>query len=321
MAFLRKTKRRRALEQDLQRIADERDEAVRERDEARQQRDEAREQLFALNPDARHLVFYHIPRTGGSSIWHALAGSAASIKVPIVDLFYLSQLDYGSTEYALNVLADHRELLKRCETLIHLHTPQNISCFLREDRIVYATIVRDPIERFCSDVAHLHQVLPNFTQAAQNDFLERARWAPRFVDAMTDVEVSTDTLLEMAAEEPFFRYYYYHHFYGLLCEKPIPVRRFEAPEDENSSRMLARLVNEKFAYIGQYPNVAGGFHDIADRFRLPHDRADRFNHHINSSGMGQSASHRRARFGGAFQTSYQLLSAIGVEFSDKADRT
>ena len=292
---------------------------MRDRDEARQQRDEFGQRLIEVDTVARHLVFFHIPRTGGSSIWHALADSAATIELPIVDLFYLSQLDYGSTEYALNVLADNRELLRRCDTLIHLHTPQNISYFLREDRIVYTTIVRDPIERFCSDVAHLHLVLPNFSEAARSEFLAKARWEQCFVDAMTDVAVPTDSLLEMAAEEPFFQYYYYHHFYGLMCEKPIPVRRLEAPADENSIDELARAVRDKFAYVGRYPNVAGGFHDIADCFRLPHDRTDRFSHHINSSGMGQSVAQRRTRFGDAFQESYRLLSAIGVDFLSDSD--
>ena len=119
--------------------------------------------------------------------------------------------------------------------------------------------MRDPIERFCSDVAHLHQVLPNFTETARSEFLAKARWEQPFVDAMTDVSVPTDSLLEMAAEEPFFRYYYYHHFYGLMWEKPIPVRRLEAPSDENSIGELARLVRDKFAYVGRYPNVAKVF--------------------------------------------------------------
>jgi hypothetical protein len=127
MALLVRTSHYQRLQRQLYRVVDERDNAMRERNETLRQRDNVLSRLAELGHDARHLVFYHIPRTGGSSIWHALAACAARAEVPIVDLFHQAREDYGSPEYVYNVLTERQKLLRNKYALIHLHTPHNIS--------------------------------------------------------------------------------------------------------------------------------------------------------------------------------------------------
>jgi hypothetical protein len=45
--------------------------------------------------DAKHLVFYHIPKTGGSSVWHALAAEADLQEIPIIDLHHEAKVKFS----------------------------------------------------------------------------------------------------------------------------------------------------------------------------------------------------------------------------------
>ncbi len=179
---------------ELCRAVDERDDALRERDVARQARDKAlqqsnealadrdrlREQLERLTHRPRHLVFFHIPRTGGSSIWHALAAAADVADVPIVDLFHLARQDYGCSDQAYSVLTERQQFVRERSTLIHLLTPHNIGYFFDAANVVYATVVRDPIDRFLSDMCHLREALPQSTDGDRETFIRRAGWQPAF---------------------------------------------------------------------------------------------------------------------------------------------
>ena len=178
MALLVRTSHYQRLQRQLYRVVDERDNAMRERNETLRQRDNVLSRLAALGHDARHLVFYHIPRTGGSSVWHALAACAAGAEVPIVDLFHQAREDYGSPEYVYNVLTERQKLLRNKSALIHLHTPHNISYFFEESNLLYATIVRDPVDRFISDVCHLRRALPDMADAQRRNVPLRLRTQP-----------------------------------------------------------------------------------------------------------------------------------------------
>jgi hypothetical protein len=289
----------------------ERDSAIQNREDAIRLRDEVLER--EARRSTRHFVFCHIPRTGGSSVWHALAECAAKTGVPILDLYWLSMSQYSSTGFAYNVLSDHAGILSRQSTLIHLHTFDNISYFLSEKEVIYTTIVRDPIDRFCSDVAHLHNALLKFSESAREEFFASVPWSPDLKSLMIDDAASLDALLELAARESFFRFFYFHFFFAVLCAKPLPIKEFEPP-NEHAIKYLAGRIKERFAYIGRYPDVAESFHNIAECFGLPHDRDRPFTQHINRTDVNKSVQHSRERFAGAFQCSYQLLAAVGQTF-------
>ncbi|HEY4233808.1 MAG TPA: hypothetical protein VGM76_10300 [Lacipirellulaceae bacterium] len=303
-------------QQELRRIIADRNN-MRERSSALRNCDEAPSRLAPTSSAGRHLVFYHIPRTGGSSIWHALAASAACAEFPIVDLYHLAQKDYGSYEFTYNVLTERQKSLSNVTSLIHLHTPHNISYFLNEIDIVYATIVRDPIDRFISDVCHLHRAWPNIAEVLKRNLIRDAHWQPVFADAMLRRDIPIEAILDMAAQEPFFRYYYYHHFYGLLCQRLLPSLAFPVPESAAAIREVASLTQERFGYIGRYPQVGDSYHDIADLFKLPHDRGAEFTNHINRLDSHMLMPDRRERFGEAFRKSYDLLSHLGITFEQR----
>jgi hypothetical protein len=312
------------LQQQLYRVVDERDNAMRERDnavrernEALRERDQVLSRLVAMCKSARQLVFYHIPRTGGSSIWHALEACAARAGMPVLNLFYHAREDYGSPEYVYNVLTERQKYLQGCSTLIHLHTPHNISYFFEECNLTYATIVRDPVDRFISDICHLRRALPDMADAERQNLITNGRWQSTFADAMLDGNTPIGILLELGAQEPFFRDYYYHQFYGLLCQKPLPQITYQLPNGPEDIRTLAEQVRTKFAYIGQFPQVADSYHRIADLFSLPYDRDAEFTFHINKLDSHQIVPDRHERFAAAFQPDYDLLSALGITFTGR----
>ena len=134
---------------------------------------------------------------------------------------------------------------------------------------------------------------------------------------MLDENTPIETLLELGAQEPFFRDYYYHQFYGLLCQKPLPQITYQLPRSPQDIRELAELVRTKFAYVGRFPQVAKCYHRIADLFALPNDRDAEFAFHINRLDSHQILPDRRERFAEAFQSSYDLLSALGISFPEQ----
>ena len=119
------------------------------------------------------------------------------------------------------------------------------------------------------------------------------------------------------AQEPFFRDYYYHHFYGLLCQKPLPQVTYQLPKSPEDIRDLVEVVKTRFAYIGQFPQVADSYHRIAELFALPHDCDAEFAFHINKLDSHKIVPDRRERFADAFRTSYELLSALGIAFPER----
>jgi hypothetical protein len=300
-----------SLEGEFRKAVNEGDAAIRDREDAIRRRDEALS--YASRKSMRQSVFCHIPRTGGSSIWHELTECADRAGVPILDLYWLAKSKYGSIRFAYNVLVDHADVLSRSNTLIHLHTFHNISYFLRDEQTIYTTIVRDPVQRFCSDVAHLHNALLSFSETAREEFFAAVPWNSDLKALMIDGAASLDALLEMAIRESYFRFFYYHFFYAVLCAKPVPINQFEPPNDE-AIENLARQIKDRFAYIGRYPEVAEAYHNIAGCFGLPHDRSESFTKHINRSDANQRILNSRERFADAFQHSYQLLAAAGLPF-------
>ncbi len=124
-----------------------------------------------------------------------------------------------------------------------------------------------------------------------------------------------EELAEMGAEEPFFREYYFHQLHGLLRSRPTLELAYTLPTSADDVNELARVVRDRFAYIGRFPRR---------RRELPHDRrqvrlAARSRRGVyvldNQQDSQRLQPDRRERFGETFRSSYELLSAIGVDFA------
>lgn len=102
-------------------------------------------------------IFFHIPRTAGSSIWHGLAHLAAASNMDIIDIYHWSLKKYSDLSQSSNVLTAMQPLSNDRERIFHHHYPDYILNFI--DEPVMATIVRDPVERFISDIFHYKRAL------------------------------------------------------------------------------------------------------------------------------------------------------------------
>ena len=101
-------------------------------------------------------LFLHIPRTGGSSIWFALARAAAASGVEIIDIYHLSVSRFGDPGHTMEVLRDTPGLHEQGERLFHHHSWDSPLGPIPDP--VIATVIRDPVDRMVSEILHYRRV-------------------------------------------------------------------------------------------------------------------------------------------------------------------
>jgi len=269
------------------------------------------------------LVFFHLAKTGGSSIWRALIPTAAlSIPpVPIFDLYHYGRCNLRTVTKTPKVLEHFKDPLKKGRTLIHHHTSQPIESFF-ERPPVYTTIVRDPVDRFISEVNHGRTLLcsgpEEGDQANPMDprvEIEERGWSRGLIDMAAFDEVSFEDLLARALQEPYLARYYYWTFFHLLLGQPEPFPPRCFPEEGPSNKILADVVRARFSYIGRFPFVYKTYVKIAQTYQMPvRVRGENF------PNLLQRNSHTlvpdlRKDLRSAFKEDYEFLSHLGFDFS------
>jgi hypothetical protein len=96
------------------------------------------------------ILFVHIPRSGGSNLWHSSAQSffAADRSIHILDIYHESLVRYGTIHETTRTIKD-LDLASFDRCLVHLHTSFGLWRLLEGD-FTYFTILRDPVERAIS---------------------------------------------------------------------------------------------------------------------------------------------------------------------------
>ncbi|MDE8345557.1 MAG: sulfotransferase family 2 domain-containing protein [Acidocella sp.] len=215
--------------------------------------------------DRMAVVFFHIPRTGGSSLWHSLSRLAGLHQIPAYDLYDHSRILTGSPYHTLQALADlmPRAGQPHAPGIFHHHTRQNITAILSTDEHQYVTIIRDPVERLVSEISYLHSLIGSIPKTSPEFLLLTLLLSPETIAALFDPTVTMDDLLLRVAVEPFYKNYYINSFWQLLFgdTSPKPPRYETMPDAVIPA--LADVVIGRFAVVNHFPDIAQTYADTA----------------------------------------------------------
>ena len=256
----------------------------------------------------KNRVFIHVHRTAGSSIWHTLAHLATRRGVGICDLYHESKLKWGTPVRANDILQTLRQKVRGIPCMFHHHTTEPICDFLDDDDTVYATVVRDPVDRFVSWVNHLRAFLCSSATAAVYVGYYVGLAGAEFYQHARRPESRTEELLEIAACKPYFTNYYTTLFGSLFggAGESCPQRSMSA----DRIRHLAETTRRRLAVIGSFGDLQSAFSAIVDAFQIggSNDRLQTFMN--RAQGKPSLSTADRQRYMRALESEYAFLEEL-----------
>jgi len=267
-------------------------------------------------------VFVHVPRTAGSSVWHQLAYQGADEQIGIYDIYHESIQRYGIPGCADRFLADVLRQIDVPECFFHHHSRDSIFELFADYDSVFATLLRDPVDRFVSDVFHFRRF---FRSAAAGRLTAEITesWSDKFTSSLTDEDLPVRKLLDCAVREPNFQNFYMQ-FFSSMCLGDARRYTVNSPPPEYSTdkiRTLAAEIRRRFQVIGWFGSLQSSFSEIQNAFLLPADSAPLTNT-INIGHDKPRLSPREwRRYASAFEADYQLLDELrSLTPSQKSER-
>jgi hypothetical protein len=242
----------------------------------------------------KNRVFVHVPRTGGSSVWHSLAHLAPRFSVGVIDIYYQCQLNGGTLAGAKDVVRDIRREIGDAPCLFHHHTSEPVYDVFSLKDTIFATVLRDPVDRFISAVVHYRNFV---TTHSDLKFIEYHAmiWGRDFFDYCVKPDVEIGELLDLAATQKYFRTYYTTFFASL----------FDMAE---TSAALPVRIREVFSVIGRFESLAASYSDIAVLFGMG---AAELDHIVNMGNTRPLVSDSdRVRYAAALHVDYELLDVV-----------
>jgi len=254
--------------------------------------------------NVKHLVFYHIPRTGGSSVWHALAANAVLQQIKVVDLYHESKIYFSDSSKTLDAISDRQRLLRKQTCLIHHHTEIKIQNYF-DNPPLYATIVRDPFDRFISDIKHLSAYMrsQNFSKAKVVEELGLMR-------DMANPSIDIHSLIDIYSRSDYFQNYY-RNWFGKLLLGRNGLGGNEVIKDVYDPRFPA-YVRRAFKNISCFTDLNKSLRAIAHSFEIP------LNHsqlgHLNKTPKKQTFEIIHSRYALRFEKDYSFLKDLGFHY-------
>lgn len=233
-------------------------------------------------------VFFDIPGTGGTAVWSNLAKIAESRSRMAADLYGQSVALFQDACHPVETLAILDEHLAQTgidrndSRILYRHgTKQNISAWLSPEESQYVTILRDPVERFVSEIVALRARLASGGDRSEDGRCELpsgGKWNPveeyyseAFYARAADPTVSIDDLLLSYIEDESHKNYYINYFFSLFWGNPAERESKYSGDCRCILPTLAHFVREKFTHIGIYPSIGKTLYEIstASGFRSP----------------------------------------------------
>jgi hypothetical protein len=268
-------------------------------------------------------VFVHVPRTAGSSVWHHLAYQGADEDFGVFDIYHESIQRYGDPSYTHWFLGDVLRELDMPSCLFHHHSPDGVFDEFAEYDSVFATLLRDPVDRFVSDVFHFRRFIRTTAAGGRMRARIREAWTEDFMASLTDENVPVRQLLDSAAREPCFRNFYVQFFASLCWNVPkrdsanVPLPVYSDQEIRN----LAKEIRRRFQVIGWFGNLQSSLSEIQRAFSLPSDSAPLTNTINTGHDKPQLSPREWRRYASAFEADYQLLDELrSLTLSQKSTR-
>lgn len=232
------------------------------------------------------VMFFHIPRTGGSSVWHNLAHAASKKDVIVADIYHASKELVNNPFDPNTALASFQEYVEKNDIdpkkgiIYHHHTNQHIEYFCTSDDIECVTILRDPTSRLVSEVFHIKKFLVSELLKSQNggepssEFTyHKELFGPELFNAFLDQNLPPEQLLLIAAKNDFYRNYYLNIFTSFLKNKAGSVGNTLSDKDVIN---FAKEVQKKFACIGNFSDLRGFTQAVHDMGALDYSQDDEF---------------------------------------------
>lgn len=237
---------------------------------------ELRHQYEALvtKPKPRHLIFFHLLRTGGSSTWKALSEAASRQGLPVCDIYHQARSLYGNNTAVHSAMYDLQQFVRSNDCLIHHHTPFCLAPYF-DHTIHYTTILRDPVDRFISEVNHTRHLLAGDIDSVHmaGQISPKAEviglgWPQELIDMAQDQSVDLSSLLLHAAKHPHFSRYYTVWFNRLL-DPELSKQPYEKALASNiDSPALSNRIKSAFSYIGSFKNLSDSIQAIGSDYGL-----------------------------------------------------
>jgi hypothetical protein len=264
----------------------------------------------------RHMVFFHLLRTGGSSTWSALVAAAGRAGLPVCDLYHQSRQEYGDNLAIHATMYDFQRFVRKHDCLIHHHIPHCLAPYFDEP-ICYTTILRDPVDRFISEVNHVRHLLNGevdtlHMQGRITPYEEilGLGWTKELLDMAADESIEFSKVLLTAADHPHFCRYYSGWFNRLLNVELSKQTYESALASTISPATLAEQIRGEFAYIGSFKTLEESIRDIATRYGLTGVGTSEW---LNNRMSGNILPELRASLKPAFAEDYELIKALGID--------
>lgn len=207
------------------------------------------------------LMFFHIPRTGGSTAWHSLAGVAARQSKIVADLYHRSREITGhpfAPQEAIQYFHDYLKQADLCfdhDVIYHHHTYQHDPYLLDSDQVQRVALIRDPVTRLVSEAFHMRRFLvsdhANIAAGqppSQEYEFHRKLYSEDLFNELIADDVDPDALVLSFARH--HANYYLSYFLNFLHPEPA-----QGVCDEAGAIGLAREVRQAFLWIGQFPDL------------------------------------------------------------------
>jgi glycosyltransferase involved in cell wall biosynthesis len=272
------------------------------------------------------MVFLHIHWTGGSTVWHSLAHLAAKHNIRVIDLYGESFMAFGEPFRTLDALskvqADGAATAAGTDSvLLHHHTRQYIESVLPADGHRYATVLKDPVERFISDVFHTRRLLTEGAALPEEFPLYQGEvaWYREILGEplyalFIQPEVDPDVLVTRASACPYYQNFYFNVFWSVLAKPAVSVtpEYFTGVMDDAARLALVERIRERFVYIGTSPDVAQAVTAITSLLDMPCDPEGELVHLDDGSTRPSLRSETLEMLRLANEDEYLLLAMLGM---------